>query len=39
MISICLNYINHLDKTCLSLYKNDYITKKDKYIKKYGLKY
>ena len=26
-------------KTCLSLYKNDYITKKDKYIKKYGLKY
>ena len=26
-------------KTCLSLYKNDYINKKDKYIKKYGLKY
>ncbi len=26
-------------KTCLSLYRNDYINKKDKYIKKYGLKY
>ena len=26
-------------KTCLSLYNNDYITRKDKYIKKYGLKY
>ncbi len=26
-------------KTCLSLYNNDYIKKKDKYIQKYGLKY
>ena len=26
-------------KTCLSLYRNDYIKKKKKYIKKYGLKY
>lgn len=26
-------------KTCISLYNNDYITRKDKYIKKYGLKY
>lgn len=26
-------------KTCLSLYRNDYINKKKKYIKKYGLKY
>lgn len=26
-------------KTTLSIYNNDYITKKEKYIKKYGLKY
>ena len=26
-------------KTSLSLYRNDYIRKKDNYIKKYGLKY
>ena len=26
-------------KTILSIYNNDYITKKEKYIKKYGLKY
>jgi len=26
-------------KVCLSLYNNDYITKKNKYIKKYDLKY
>lgn len=28
-----------LYKSILSLYRNDYINKKEKYIKKYGLKY
>ena len=28
-----------LYKSILSLYRNDYINKKDKYIQKYGLKY
>jgi len=28
-----------LFKSILSLYRNDYINKKDKYIQKYGLKY
>lgn len=28
-----------LYKSSLSLYRNDYINKKDKYIQKYGLKY
>ena len=28
-----------IDKSIISLWKNDYIKNKDKYIKKYGLKY
>lgn len=38
-ILIIERWIMFLYKTLLSVYRRDYITKKEKYIKKYGLRY
>lgn len=38
-ILIIERWIMFLYKTLLSIYRNDYITKKEKYIQKYGLVY
>lgn len=38
-ILIIERWLMFLYKTCLSIYKKDYIIKKEKYIKKYKLKY